>query len=319
MKFSIRFSDQIVGTLVIVALAMLIFVIFMLGTTQRWFMRDVQYITYFPSAAGISSNMPVQYKGFNIGQVKRISLTESDKVEVLFEIFEEHTLRVKEGSLVEIQVSPIGLGSSFIFHPGIGVDLVPEGTLIPEVNSKEARELAATGLVGRPESSADGINAILNQVNTLLETINAALGSPNEYDDPPLTIILNNIAGIIENVNTSLNPILNNFETLTDQLASPSGTVMMALDGHGPVYSSLEQSLVSISGIIKDLERTVEFLPSQLPAVGVLISQLNVTLNSVQDVLAAVANNPILRGGVPERQESGPGGASPRDTDFLRR
>ncbi|MCL1958043.1 MAG: MCE family protein, partial [Spirochaetes bacterium] len=164
MKFSIRFADKIVGALVLLGLALLIFVIFMLGKNQRWFARDRQYKTYFTSASGISPNMAVQYKGFTIGHVKKIRLSDDDSVEVSFTIFEEYGDRVKDGSVVEILINPIGLGNTFIFYTGRGAKLIPEGNTIPEINSAEGRRLVLMGLVDRQESTGDAITGIMNQV-----------------------------------------------------------------------------------------------------------------------------------------------------------
>ena len=316
MKFSIRYADQVVGTLVIVAIAIVLFVVFMLGTSQRWFKRDVQYKTYVSSAAGIGGSMPVQYKGFNIGQVKKISLAENNSVEVLFIIFEEHIKKVKDGSVVEIAISPIGLGGSFNFYPGKGKNEIPAGMMIPEMSSKEAKDIIAKGWTEIPDSAGDGINAIFTQVTTLLETINASLGSKEEGEDPPLSLILYNISKLTEDISDRVGPILGDLESLTNQVADPSGTIMSLLDGEGALNVSLARTLVSIAGIIEELEKVVEFVPAQLPQIGVLISRLNTTMNQVQDVLQAVANNPLLRGGVPERKESGPGGSSPRNETF---
>jgi len=173
MKFSIRFADQIVGALIILALVILIVVIFMLGSSQRWFVTDLEYKTYFSSASGLSPNMAVQFKGFTIGHVKKITL-EYDRVEVAFSIFEEHADRIRIGSLVELSVSPIGLGSTFSFIPGLGIDLIPEGMTIPDINSEEGRAYLDAGWNERTEPS-DGISNIMNQVNTLLDTINVSL------------------------------------------------------------------------------------------------------------------------------------------------
>jgi phospholipid/cholesterol/gamma-HCH transport system substrate-binding protein len=312
MKFSIRFADKIVGTLVILALAILIFVIFMLGSNQRWFARDYQYKTYFTSASGLSINMAIQYKGFTIGNVKKISLTENDEVEVQFTIFEEHRDRVRNGSLVEALISPIGLGNTFIFHPGRGEKLIPEGMLIPEVSSAEAKALIAAGLVTRPESTADDINAILSQVRLLIETVNIALsGSEGSAE-----LDIGRIIGNLSDITSGFVPIVENLEKVMEQASAPLGTLMAILDGQGDFYSSLEQAIVSLAGIIESLDTTAEFLPTAVPQLTVLISQLNVTISSVQNLLTALENNPLLKGGVPERRESGPGGASPRDMEF---
>jgi phospholipid/cholesterol/gamma-HCH transport system substrate-binding protein len=319
VKFSIRFADKIVGTLVILALVILVAVIFMLGKNQRWFAKDYQYKTYFNSASGLSANMAVQYKGFTIGHVKKITLSEDDNVEVTFTIFDEHNHRVREGSLVELNASPIGLGNSFLFYPGKGIEQLPEGSVIPEVNSPLARLLIAAGMVDRPESS-DTINNIINQVTSLLDTINVSLAGSGGADDLALGQIIINVGrataalgDVALSLSSQLNPILGNLDSVTGKLSDPSGTVMSILDSENSVYSDLSASLDSVSAILDNMEKTSNLFPSQLPS---LLADLNAALRSAQDVLIALTNNPLLRRGVPERTESGPAGANPRNLDF---
>jgi phospholipid/cholesterol/gamma-HCH transport system substrate-binding protein len=323
MKFSIRFADQIVGALVIMALAILVVVVFMLGKTQRWFVSDAQYVTYFTSASGISTNMAVKYKGFTIGHVKRLSLSDDDRVEILFTIFEEYTHRVTEGSLVGVQESPIGLGSSFNFYPGKGKEPIPPGGVIPEVTSPEAQIYITRGIADSPKSS-DSIGNIVNQVSETLENVNQILASVNqsltgEDGESSLGPIIQNIERTTEDItivtgtlSEQIEPLILSVNALTDKISDPNGAIMGILDGKGPLYEGIN----SIAGIIENLNKTSEFLPAQLPQVAVAISELNTILRQVQDLLVAIANNPLLKGGIPEHNETGPTGANPRDHDF---
>jgi len=318
MRFSIRFADKIVGTLVIVALAILVFVIFMLGKSQRWFVRDFQYITYFNTAAGLSPNMAVLYKGFTIGHVKQIILTDDNRVKAIFNIFEEHNHRVRKGTIVELQASPIGLGNSFLFFQGRGEQL-PEGSEIPELNSDKAKEIIEANMVDRPEAN-DSIANILNQINTLLENLNKSIGPAEEGGDPPIQVILADLEKTINDISLQIGPLLGqvsailaDLKILTEQLSEPSGTVMSVLDGEGPIYTDLVKLLDSVNGILKSLDDTIGYFPTQVPP---LLSDLNATLRSAQDVLISLTNNPLLRGGVPERKETGPSGANSRNLEF---
>jgi len=333
MKFSIRFADQIVGALVILALAILVVVIFMLGKSQRWFVRDYQYMTYFNSASGLSSNMAVTYKGFTMGHVKKIMLTEDDRVEVIFTIFSEHKDRVRQGSLVELQASPIGLGNSFIFHPGKGYVTLPEGAVIPEINSPQAKELVAAGLADKPETN-DSINNIINNVSMMLDTVNRSLAGLEGADELTLGQIIIGLNDTVKSISTRIDPILSglqttvgdlsgqfspvmtNIQTLTDQMANPSGTVMSILDAEGPVFTGIAEVLESLSGIAQNLEKTAEFIPAQLPQLSLLISDLQSAIVEIEKMVIALNNNPLLRGGVPELKETGPGAATPRDLEF---
>jgi phospholipid/cholesterol/gamma-HCH transport system substrate-binding protein len=356
MKFSIRFADQIVGAFVILALIIVVFVVVMIGRSQRWFANDSQYRTYLPSANGLSLNMEIQYKGFSIGRVKNIKLTEErrertrerenerereregerERVEVTFTIFNEHNHRVVEGSLVEVSVSPIGLGSSFIFYPGKGTEHIPEDGFVPEIGSRAAQRLISRGIADKPDTG-DNIGNIINQVNTLLETINLSLAGSRGADRLTLGRTLLNVEEITGNISTltrsldseisailtdikpvidGIPPILKNVEGLTDKISDPSGTVMSILDAEGPVYQDITDLLDAITGIIQNLERISEFVPDQLPQVAVLISDLHPTLKAAEEVLVSLTNNPLLKGGVPKPKETGPGAATPRDLEF---
>jgi phospholipid/cholesterol/gamma-HCH transport system substrate-binding protein len=306
MKFSIRFADQIVGTLVVLALAILVFVVFMIGKNQRWFVNDNQYKTYFTSASGISPNMPVLHKGFTIGHVKKLSLSYDDRVEIIFTIFEEYAHRVTEGSVVEVQESPIGLGSTFVFYPGKGTEIIPDGNVIPEVNSPEAKPYMARGLTEIPKAN-DSIGNIVNQVNSILETINKALVGANGEDS--IVQIVGDVQGVTGNLNTltteltdQLKPLITNLESFTAQISDPKG----------PLY----EGLISLAGIIENLNKTSEFIPAQLPQIAVAVNELNIVLKQIQDVLTSIANNPLLKNGIPEQNETGPTGANPRNQKF---
>jgi len=316
MKFSIRFADQIVGTLVLLALAILVFVIFMLGKSQRWFVKDCEYKAYFTSASGISPNMAVQYKGFTIGHVKKLSLADDDRVEVIFSIFEEYTDRVTKSSLVERVESPIGLGSSFNFYPGVkGETPLDELSEIPVVDSQKSKELISEG-----RKSGDNISNIMDQVSSILDNIDKAIVGAD--GKPSLEKIISNVeAGtaslqtLAENISGQLQPILANLEDVSKKISDPDGGVMKLLGGEGPLYETIN----SLSGIIDNLKTASELIPAELPQIAVAINRLNVVLKQVEDVLKSVANNPLLKGGIPEDKEAGPAGASPRNQDFNRR
>ncbi|MDR0315342.1 MAG: MlaD family protein [Treponema sp.] len=327
MKFAIRYADKIVGVFIILAVGIIIFVVLMLGSSQRWFSRDYNFKTYFNSADGLGQNMAVQYKGFTIGRVKTVKLAEDDRVEVHFTIFDTYIDRVKEGSLVDIQVSPIGLGNKFVFYPGRGRELIKEWEIIPTINSPEAKQLLADGLVVLPEND-DGISNLMNQVGTLLTTLNIALADVQEAIEGSDRISLGrtlgnveiltqtlsgNIDHILDEIIAQLNPILENLSALSTDLASPDGTVMSILDSEGPVYADLTSSLNAVSGILLNLEKTSGFIPAQLP---VLLTELHSVLKQVDDVLVSVSNNPLLKGGVPEHKETPAGGMHSRDLEF---
>ncbi|MDR1099181.1 MAG: MlaD family protein [Treponema sp.] len=330
MKFTVRFADQIVGLLIILAVGALIFVVFMLGSNQRWFSRDYHFKSYFNSASGLSKNMVVLYKGFPIGHVKSFELTDDDRVEVWFTIFDTYISRVRYGSVVEVIQSPIGLGNQFFFYPGQGEEQVGEGELIPAIGSPEGRWFLAEKLVSIPQHD-DSISIIMNRLNSILTQVEEAFAGT---DQTTLGRTLGNVeeaaAGLrdvsemlpetlndfIVDIMGQLGPILTDLNALSGRLADPDGAVTAFLDSEGEVYTNLVDSLESISGTLRNLEKTSEFIPSQLPQVARLLADLQTTLRTAEDVLVALTNNPLLKNGIPPRVETRTGGTSPRDISF---
>jgi phospholipid/cholesterol/gamma-HCH transport system substrate-binding protein len=348
VKFRIRYADKIVGALIIAALGFLVFSIFMLGKRHRWLAKDQTFITHFTSASGLSANMPVQYRGFTIGNVKSFDLTADDKVEVSFTIYDTYLDRVREGSLVEVRVNPIGIGGgSFLFHPGLLPNPL-EGNFIPNAHSEEGRERLEQGLV-IISGQDDSITVIISRVNTLLQNLNAVtlqLRDAFRGTDTKTTLgrtvtgleeTVRGASSLVGNADAALRPSLENAEQITEriariaaqtesvvadlkilssELANPDSLALKILDAGGPVYVNLEKSLASIAGTMESLETTAGALPSQMSQVEAFLLDLRAALTAAEDVITALRNNPLLKNGIPDRVNPGTGGTSPRDISF---
>jgi len=319
MKFKIRFADQIVGVFIILSLVSLATLIVLLGSSQRWFANDISYHTILPSANGLGKNMAVQYRGFSIGNVKSFRLTDNDDVEVIFMINEEYSDRMRLGSMVEVVVSPIGLGNHFLLHSGSG-ELLAEGSFVPVIGSARAKELVRQGLAIEPQND-DSITAIMNRANSILAQLDEALGQGSDVTKIGQTLGslqrtatgLETLPSIVENVLIELRPAIANINEIAAQINDPNSLLYKVLDTDEAVYTSLVSSLTSISSILDNLDKTAA---SQLPNIAGIIMELRTTVKTAEDVLVALTNNPLLRKGVPERVESQSGGASPRNIRF---
>ncbi|MDR1047105.1 MAG: MlaD family protein [Treponema sp.] len=333
MKFKIRFADKIVGVFVILAVAALIFVIVLLGSNQRWFAKNYYFVTYFDSASGLAKNMDVKFKGFTIGRVSSFDLTEDDRVKVRFYIFDTYIDRVRLGSLVHLGVSPVGLGNQFLFYAGIGTELLSEGDLIPSAASAEGQDLVARNLANIPESTdniamiLDQVNSVMGNLNNISKTLDDALkGSPETSLGRTLLEVERTMDGVQDipgTINTTIadimrevNPILASLGALSEQLSDPDGTVASILNADGEVYTNLVAALNGISGMLRNLEKTTAGLPRLMPEVAAILQDVRTALKTAEDVLTSLTNNPLLKGGVPERVNPSPGGTSPRDLEF---
>jgi len=330
MKFNIRrFADQIVGVFIILSFVALAFVIVMLAKSQRWFAKDVEFSTVFPSAGGLSRNMAVQYKGFTIGSVKSFRLTDDNNVEVIFVINEEYRNRVKKGSIVELQVSPIGLGNQFLFYPGKG-EVLEAGSFIPPYGSAQARELERQRLAEELQRD-DSISVLMGRINSILGNLDAALGDVGDGTDRTaigniidslnrtltgLEVVPKSLENTINGIDLQLRPIFANLNALTGELNDPDGLIYTLLDTDKDLYPGLIGILSNINALLNDLDKTIAFIPSQLPQVARLLIDLRGTLQTADDALTAITNNPLLKGGVPSRLDSQDSDISPRGIKF---
>ena len=324
MKFKIKYADQIVGALSIIAIAAFIFLTFFIASTQKWFVKKHYYYAKVASANSVNEGMALQYKGFGIGKVKKISLSDDDSVIVHFYVLDEYIDRVTEGSIIELSVSPIGLGSSLIFYPGLGHTIIEDGSYIPEKASQEAKELIKDGKVIIPESN-DTLNTIvasatslvnhidelvqeitdliagneqlplartINEVNTILRQVSALLSGDESV---PAAAIINELNDTV----ATLNSILEDVNGLT---SDPQGLVPKLLETEeskgtfDKLYAALDTTIQDLNGISGSLD-------SEMPQVSILLAQVQTLLKQVQDVMVGLKNNPLLKKGVPERAE----------------
>lgn len=320
MKFKIRYADQIVGLFTIVAIVALVAVIFMLGSKQRWFARDSEYKTTFDTATGLAVGLPLQYKGFVIGKITSFKLNDEDRVDVKFTVYQEYRARVKEGSAVELILSPIPIvPNQFLFHPGNGSGHIASGSVIPRLDSAEGRALVASGKL-TPQKRDDSLSLILAQINPTLENINSALAQLTGNGKGPLNDTIENVAVITDGLAESLGDTIKHVDGLTEQLEkmskSPDGFVPALIDPDGTMFDNVETSLNAVAGTLNNVEDASSILKSQTPQIARLIEDLRVALVKGQDVLEALRNNPILKNGVPERVESDSSGTNSRNIEF---
>jgi len=294
MKFKIKFADQIVGILSLIAITTLIFLVFLIGSKQKWFVKKHPFYTVVSSGSSISEGMNIQYKGFGIGKLKKITLDDNDEVILHFYILDEYIDRITEGSIIEVSVSPIGLGSSIIFHPGNSKDVIEDNALIPEMSSQLAKDLIKDGKCTIAANN-DSINTILNSALGLIQEVNELIRQLNGVmsGDPDVTLTTT----VLE-----INNILTNLAKLTED---PQGLVPLLLEDETS-KGSISNLLASINNTINDVNALIA---SETPDVSILVQQLQGLMLQAQDVMEGLKNNPLLKNGIsdhPEKESSTP-------------
>ncbi len=297
MKFKIRYADQIVGMFSIISIVGLIVLVFAIGARHNIFIKKNFYYTELSSGSGIKAGMDINYKGFSIGKIKNVEL-KNDRVTVSWFILEDYFDYVKENSLLELSASPIGLGSSFIFHPGNGTELVPSGTEIFELSSEMGKKIVAEKKCP-VEKGADAVSQLLSQIPDLLNSVQTLLNditlAVEGKGDNTLTVLLKNISGITGNL-----------DVVTKSMAQKEGLLpsVIGVDTGSEVNKILQQ-VNALVGTVDSLGGSADnILSSNTKTINALLSEIGTLLLELEDTLEGVQNNPLLRKGVPDRTKT---------------
>lgn len=368
MKFKIKFADQIVGLFILISLVAFSGIIIIMGINQRWFAKNYYFKSVFNSSANIAPGTGIQMRGFQIGKIDKVTLNDENQVDVEFYIYDTYYYKVKESSLLELSVSPIGLGSALLFHPGKEGDVLPEGSFIPTADSVDGQSIIEQELADIPVKD-DTITRLLSNVNPVLENVNRTLVAVTRtltevnraiagQGSGPLTGIVGDInaatsklPATMDNVNSvvdsvdevvigvqdrvavlldqveellqatqttvaNVNGITGNLEETTDALRDPTGLIPKLLDPQGSLKTILDDDDALFNRIIaitdnversvRNLQQIISSLNSEVPKIASVLNETKSAIEKAQDVLEGVKNNPLIRGGVPERavQES---------------
>ena len=289
MKFKIKYADQIVGILSLLAIIALILIIFLIGSTQKWFVPKHNYYTIISSASNISAGKAITYKGFEIGKIRNFTLDDSDSVVVNFYITDDYKNKVVRDSIIEILTSPFG--SSVIFYPGNSSQLLEDNSFLPERSSKEGKELIRQRRVSVVEQT-DSINTIIamatnliGDVDTLVKEINLALEGNED--------------SLLYNTINQLNGILTNINTIT---SDTSGLIPKLLEDEN-AKGSIGHVLIKLDSTMNEIDNITSSVESNMPGITVLISQMQTLLKQMQDVMEGLKNNPLLKNGISDKPE----------------
>ncbi|MBU8912663.1 MAG: MCE family protein [Spirochaetales bacterium] len=319
MKLRYRFANQVVGVFVILAVALTVALIVLMGSNQRWFKKNFYYHSYFTTASDIAPGMPITFRGFTIGKVTAITLQEDNNVDVEFYIQEEFIDKANEDSLIQLVTSPLG-GGQIIFHQGrMATDPPPEGAVIPTYDSKQGLRLREENRVIVLRST-DAIAQALDQIDPILSNVDLVLSNLAVLTDDlnatlrgeasgPVAGILAGAEGavaeleqtvvrvnqVLDDTTEQINSLLGEVEGIasnlgetTAALRDPTGLVPMLLDPKGSLATLLDDDNVlfdQIVGIIADLELSIGSLQESIADVENFTEYLNTTQPQLTGIL----------------------------------
>ena len=237
----IQWSQLKVGSLVLVAVAILIALIFLMsGSTGGLFAPKLILRSYFENASGLKNGAPVTLEGVTIGNVLRIRVVPERSptpVEVTMRIGDKFAPFLHTDSNTVIAQAGV-LGDSF-------VDITSKhATGPPPPNNSELRSVDTPSIqdvVASSEVALKHITVMMGKIDTLLDTLNSKKGTAGKLmNDPELY--------------DKLTKVSTNLETITRTMAGGEGT-LGKLIRDDTLYQRLNTSVDKLSSITTSLEQ----------------------------------------------------------------
>ncbi|POQ98472.1 hypothetical protein AU468_12830 [Alkalispirochaeta sphaeroplastigenens] len=351
MKFRIRFAQQVVGVFSLGALLFIVGIIVSMGANQRWFARNYEFYSLFPTAEGLSVGMSIRYKGFPIGRITDISLEEQDYVRVDFYVQDTYKDRVVPNSVLHLIASPLGLGNLLVFYQGRDTATpLDEHSLVPAINSSMGQRLVQEGLVQVPpatdemarimaqiEPALRSMTELMTSLDQTMHHVNLALaGETTEPLGQALARTVMILAELEETLATTRKPTLDilgstaviagNLEQTTAELQDPTGLIPRLLDADGSIttflrddnriFDEIEEILKSINASLSEVNELAIFANQSQPQIAGILEESRETLGITQDVLEGLSNNPLIRRGIPPELPQPSTFRSHRDAQF---
>jgi phospholipid/cholesterol/gamma-HCH transport system substrate-binding protein len=236
----IKWSQLKVGTLVLVAVAILIVLVFLMsGSTGGLFTPKLMLRTYFDNAGGLKPGAPVTLEGVTIGNVAKIRVVPSRSpkpVEVIMRIGDNYARFLHVDSTTVIAQAGV-LGDSF-------VDITSKkATGPPPPNNTELRSVDAPSIqevVNSSEAALNQITILMGKVDTFFDALNSKKGTAGKLmNDPELY--------------NKLALVTTNLEAITKAMASGQGTLGRLIHDD-TLYQKLSSSVDRLNNITVALD-----------------------------------------------------------------
>ena len=162
------------------------------------------------------------------------------------------------------------------------------------------------------------MNDITGRVNSVLDkidTVSVDLGEISRTTKGTLGTLSTNLESITENLKVTSEG-LKDTRGLATRLLDPKGSLDTILNDQNALYKQVDSALQSTNAVIAQLKGFVEYINSTRPQISSILEKGRETLDQGKDVLEAVKNNPLLKGGVPAQKEQTSTLKSYRDEDF---
>ena len=126
-----------------------------------------KHFTYFSDAHGFTGGTAIKYKGFNIGKIKSLNLTQDGKIRADFYIYRKYAYLLKENSVLRVQSSLLGASNLSLFsNPDPTAPIMKPKSLLYSSDMNEGQEILL-----KTEVAVKGGDELTDKVKIILDDI----------------------------------------------------------------------------------------------------------------------------------------------------
>jgi phospholipid/cholesterol/gamma-HCH transport system substrate-binding protein len=249
LPFRLRYTDQIVAGFLLATATIVVLAVLLVVRSQDLFKRRVAYWTTFADGGGIKADTPVKIAGIEVGKVKRVELTDDNKVKVQFEILEDYTNRLTLDDGVDCLKDPephprCGARVTMSVPAGIGAFLPTGGGLTISVGNMKNPPIEADGFV--KSEKQEGFAEFLDRLQKEDVVKNAQE-------------IVAQIATLLQKINDAEGPIwksIENVEAVTTRAREGKGVVGEALTDDSRMQRQVQAAIDSLNRSLENVEKS---------------------------------------------------------------
>ena len=285
----IQWSQLRVGALVLAAMAVLVFLIFLLSASSGGLLaRKLVLRTYFENASGLKKGAPVTLEGVTIGNVIRIRVVPErnpNPVEVTMRVGTNYLEDLHTDSTTAITQAGV-LGDSY-------VDIDSSQAKGP--HPVDGAELKATGsptlqdVIRTSQVSIEQIDTLMRKLGMLVDTLNSKRGSMGAFINDPtfyrkLTRVADNLDKITANISQgqgTLGKLVND-----DTLYTHASSTVDKLDR---IATSLDEGKGSAGKLLRD-----DALYNNLNSAVANMNELMAGINQGKGALGKLSKDPAF-------------------------
>ncbi len=167
------------------------------------------------------------------------------------------------------------------------------------------------------------IGTSLANVSKTTETLDESINSITKSIDETMREVSALVKDLEETFYRDIKKITANLEEMTSdpdglvtRLIDPKGSIATFLDDNNELYNNIIKTVENVNAIVDDLEKFTEFLTSTTPQIAGILEEGRSALAEGKDVIEALKNNPLLRGGVEEEKKQPTTFSGFRDEEF---